>query len=100
MAHSSSGLGHLPLKEETRGSNPLCATTEPRFMRGFQFIMSLLMEVSCGRHHVPPTLALRLRQYSVEGYACPGYVAGYHFSCHGNRGGPSDYAPQVSLGWR
>src|SRR5579883_1074970 len=25
-AHSSSGPGHLPLKEEIRGSNPLCAT--------------------------------------------------------------------------
>ena len=25
-AHSSSGLGHLPLKEETTGSNPVCAT--------------------------------------------------------------------------
>ena len=26
-AHSSSGLGHRPLKAEIRGSNPLCATT-------------------------------------------------------------------------
>ena len=26
MAHSSSGLGHIPLKAEIRGSNPLCAT--------------------------------------------------------------------------
>ena len=26
MAHSSSGLGHLPLKEEITGSNPVCAT--------------------------------------------------------------------------
>src|SRR5262245_45498635 len=26
MAHSSSGLGHIPLKDEIRGSNPLCAT--------------------------------------------------------------------------
>lgn len=25
-AHSSSGLGHLPLKEEITGSNPVCAT--------------------------------------------------------------------------
>jgi hypothetical protein len=25
-AHSSSGLGHRPLKAEIRGSNPLCAT--------------------------------------------------------------------------
>ena len=29
LAHSSRGLGHLPLKEETRGSNPLCATADP-----------------------------------------------------------------------
>src|SRR5918993_780860 len=28
-AHSSSGLGHRPLKAEIRGSNPLCATTRP-----------------------------------------------------------------------
>ncbi len=26
LAHSSSGLGHLPLKEEITGSNPVCAT--------------------------------------------------------------------------
>lgn len=26
VAHSSSGLGHRPLKAEIRGSNPLCAT--------------------------------------------------------------------------
>jgi len=26
QAHSSSGLGHRPLKAEIRGSNPLCAT--------------------------------------------------------------------------
>jgi hypothetical protein len=26
VAHSSSGLGHLPLKEEITGSNPVCAT--------------------------------------------------------------------------
>ncbi len=26
VAHSSSGPGHLPLKEETTGSNPVCAT--------------------------------------------------------------------------
>ena len=26
MAHSSSGLGHIPLKDETTGSNPVCAT--------------------------------------------------------------------------
>ncbi|MDP7310296.1 MAG: hypothetical protein QF737_04095, partial [Dehalococcoidales bacterium] len=25
---SSSGLGHLPLKEETTGSNPVCATKD------------------------------------------------------------------------
>ncbi len=25
-AHSSRGLGHLPLKEEITGSNPVCAT--------------------------------------------------------------------------
>src|SRR5919112_476095 len=28
-AHSSSGLGHRPLKAEIRGSNPLCATSSP-----------------------------------------------------------------------
>ena len=27
MAHSSSGLGHLPLKEKITGSNPVCATS-------------------------------------------------------------------------
>ena len=27
LAHSSSGLGHRPLKAETTGSNPVCATT-------------------------------------------------------------------------
>ena len=27
VAHSSRGLGHLPLKEEITGSNPVCATT-------------------------------------------------------------------------
>jgi hypothetical protein len=27
VAHSSSGLGHLPLKEEITGSNPVCATS-------------------------------------------------------------------------
>ncbi len=27
-AHSSSGLGHLPLKEEITGSNPVCATNK------------------------------------------------------------------------
>ena len=26
LAHSSRGLGHLPLKEEITGSNPVCAT--------------------------------------------------------------------------
>ena len=26
-AHSSSGLGHRPLKAEITGSNPVCATT-------------------------------------------------------------------------
>jgi len=31
-AHSSSGLGHRPLKAEIRGSNPLCATTRPTSM--------------------------------------------------------------------
>jgi hypothetical protein len=25
-AHSSSGLGHVPLKDEITGSNPVCAT--------------------------------------------------------------------------
>lgn len=29
VAHSSSGLGHRPLKAEIRGSNPLCATHGP-----------------------------------------------------------------------
>ena len=28
-AHSSRGLGHLPLKEEITGSNPVCATNYP-----------------------------------------------------------------------
>ena len=28
MAHSSRGLGHLPLKEEITGSNPVCATKD------------------------------------------------------------------------
>ena len=28
VAHSSRGLGHLPLKEEITGSNPVCATIE------------------------------------------------------------------------
>jgi hypothetical protein len=28
LAHSSSGLGHLPLKEEITGSNPVCATND------------------------------------------------------------------------
>ena len=27
LAHSSSGLGHRPLKAEITGSNPVCATT-------------------------------------------------------------------------
>jgi hypothetical protein len=27
MAHSSSGLGRVPLKDEITGSNPVCATT-------------------------------------------------------------------------
>ena len=34
VAHSSRGLGHLPLKEEITGSNPVCATKE---MRGTDF---------------------------------------------------------------
>ena len=29
MAHSSSGLGHRPLKAEITGSNPVCATNAP-----------------------------------------------------------------------
>src|SRR5207302_9240877 len=29
-AHSSSGLGHRPLKAEITGSNPVCATTTAR----------------------------------------------------------------------
>ena len=28
MAHSSSGLGHRPLKAEITGSNPVCATKQ------------------------------------------------------------------------
>ena len=32
VAHSSSGLGHRPLKAEIRGSNPLCATKFIRTM--------------------------------------------------------------------
>ena len=28
VAHSSSGLGHRPLKAEITGSNPVCATTK------------------------------------------------------------------------
>ena len=28
VAHSSRGLGHLPLKEEITGSNPVCATKD------------------------------------------------------------------------
>ena len=32
-AHSSSGLGHRPLKAETTGSNPVCATTAPLLLR-------------------------------------------------------------------
>ena len=28
MAHSSSGLGHVPLKDEITGSNPVCATKD------------------------------------------------------------------------
>ena len=28
MAHSSRGLGHVPLKEEITGSNPVCATKD------------------------------------------------------------------------
>jgi len=37
QAHSSSGLGHRPLKAEIRGSNPLCATdrTKPPPWWGF-----------------------------------------------------------------
>ncbi len=30
MAHSSSGLGHRPLKAEITGSNPVCATKSRR----------------------------------------------------------------------
>ncbi len=33
VAHSSSGQGHRPLKAETTGSNPVCATN---FRRGYQ----------------------------------------------------------------
>ncbi len=30
VAHSSRGLGHLPLKEEITGSNPVCATKDSK----------------------------------------------------------------------
>ena len=30
VAHSSRGLGHLPLKEEITGSNPVCATNKAK----------------------------------------------------------------------
>ena len=42
VAHSSSGPGHLPLKEEIRGSNPLCATRN-YFMTGSQASLSFSM---------------------------------------------------------
>jgi hypothetical protein len=35
MAHSSSGLGHRPLKAEITGSNPVCATNA-FFTAGFE----------------------------------------------------------------
>jgi hypothetical protein len=35
-AHSSSGLGHLPLKEETTGSNPVCATSQSPALTGMR----------------------------------------------------------------
>jgi hypothetical protein len=39
LAHSSSGLGHRPLKAETTGSNPVCATKLARLeMAGFLVI--------------------------------------------------------------
>ena len=31
VAHSSSGLGHCPLKAEITGSNPVCATTTGQY---------------------------------------------------------------------
>ena len=34
MAHSSRGLGHLPLKEEITGSNPVCATNQAELAIG------------------------------------------------------------------
>ena len=33
VAHSSSGLGHHPLKVEITGSNPVCATINIRLCR-------------------------------------------------------------------
>ena len=40
VAHSSRGLGHLPLKEEITGSNPVCATL-------YQQISTLIFRPSC-----------------------------------------------------
>jgi voltage-gated potassium channel len=42
MAYSSSGLGHLPLKEEIRGSNPLCATHKSRSCGTFRSLVQLI----------------------------------------------------------
>ena len=39
VAHSSRGQGHLPLKEEIRGSNPLCATIYRPACAGYLFIV-------------------------------------------------------------
>ncbi len=46
VAHSSRGLGHLPLKEEITGSNPVCATKE---MRGIDFKSVPLFLSGCSR---------------------------------------------------
>ena len=62
MAHSSSGLGHRPLKAEITGSNPVCATKvniipwieAKKLMQGISFYdggMNILMPALafCGR---------------------------------------------------
>ena len=37
VAHSSRGLGHLPLKEEITGSNPVCATKGKNLKQGVSY---------------------------------------------------------------
>ena len=55
MAHSSRGLGHLPLKEEITGSNPVCATKvvtgeeiDFLFVLGLYFAHLLMLKVFFG----------------------------------------------------